>query len=756
MQPDRPGPRVRSPGRWTRIGRRLGLIPPPPPPPPPEPPEVITGFVERLEGTRIGGWALSSRTLPLRFAVRADGRDESFHLQRLLRDDVRSAYPDAEPWAGFELRAAEPGTDWAAAAARGALTLLVNGQPLPFADPGSRAPERGAQEHGTEEEPSAATRAQWQALRAVNDRVEGGMHLVAAARDTIGALQLDAPATRALLHSLTPRLCVQDAAAARALLAEVPGLIPEGGRESALNAWTGGLAVLGYAREGRVREAARMLRRLADLANGPDWLPTECLHRAVRELTGSERGSRASAEQIQHFVHALLGLCQRVGGDWFSRLHDRELTAALVHALAWSLGSADPAFSRSATRAALRSHGLCPAFWELAAGLCDRSLLLAEAHGHWLTLQQAACKPGHSGSAGVSEKVESALDFMTARGNPEARWFRKELCPRESADTAGALWPSYADIARGACPGAIHPLPGPRIPETGPLLVCVVRNEHLVLPHFLAHYRALGVPHFAFIDNGSTDGTREFLAAQPDVTLFHAPGDYRDAAFGVAWQQAVLAQHGTGRWVLLVDADEFLVYPGCESTPLPAFIAERESDGADAIFTDLVDMYPPGPLDEADLGSEAPFRMAPCFDRAPLRRWHLGGGRFTSAPSFVSALRHRLAPEAEPNAFLSQKCALLRYAPWVRLGHGIHDVANVTPHPERVWLAHFKYHAAFAGKVREEIRRGQHFGAAREYRHYADILEGHRGFWTDGVSVRFEGSPSFSQHAHRAAGTPAP
>ncbi|MFM7275760.1 MAG: glycosyltransferase family 2 protein, partial [Gammaproteobacteria bacterium] len=268
---------------------------------------------------------------------------------------------------------------------------------------------------------------------------------------------------------------------------------------------------------------------------------------------------------------------------------------------------------------------------------------------------------------------------------------------------------------------------------------------------FLAHYRALGVPHFAFIDNGSSDGTRALLASQPDVTLFHAPGNYRDAAFGVAWQQAVLSRFCVGRWVLLVDADEFLVYPGCESTALPAFIAGRESRGADAIFTDLVDMYPAGALESSDLGRTAPFMAAPCFDRGPLLRWHLGGGRFSGAASYTSALRHRLAPDAEPNAFLSQKCALLRYAPWVRLGHGIHDVANVKPHPERVWLAHFKYHAAFAGKVREEIRRGQHFGAAREYRHYADILDSHRGFWTEGVSVRFEGSPSFSQHATRAA-----
>jgi hypothetical protein len=41
-----------------------------------------------------------------------------------------------------------------------------------------------------------------------------------------------------------------------------------------------------------------------------------------------------------------------------------------------------------------------------------------------------------------------------------------------------------------------------------------VRNEILRLPQTLAHYRKIGVARFFIVDNGSTDGTREILAAQ--------------------------------------------------------------------------------------------------------------------------------------------------------------------------------------------------------------------------------------------------
>jgi Glycosyl transferase family 2 len=118
-----------------------------------------------------------------------------------------------------------------------------------------------------------------------------------------------------------------------------------------------------------------------------------------------------------------------------------------------------------------------------------------------------------------------------------------------------------------------------------------LRNEMLRLPQTLDHHRRLGVARFFGIDNGSTDGTREFLLAQPDCHVFLTHDSYAGAGCGLDWQQALLDEYGVGHWCLVVDADEWLVYPGCEDRPLPYLVAHLETQGAQGLFAFLLDMY---------------------------------------------------------------------------------------------------------------------------------------------------------------------
>jgi len=98
-----------------------------------------------------------------------------------------------------------------------------------------------------------------------------------------------------------------------------------------------------------------------------------------------------------------------------------------------------------------------------------------------------------------------------------------------------------------------------------------------------------------------------------------------------------------------------------------------------------------------------------------------------------------------PHDFVSQKFALLRYRPWVRVSQGVHYAANLTVSSKSCWFAHFKYHSGFKDKVLTEIHRGQHFNNAAEYRRYAALLtEGKGGFGKESVSKRYESSASFA------------
>jgi glycosyltransferase involved in cell wall biosynthesis len=277
-------------------------------------------------------------------------------------------------------------------------------------------------------------------------------------------------------------------------------------------------------------------------------------------------------------------------------------------------------------------------------------------------------------------------------------------------------------------------------------VVSVVRNEMIMLPHFLDHYRALGVKGFIFVDNCSDDGSREYLFEQPDVILYSADTEYKYSNYGVSWQQAVLGNLCLGKWVLLADADELLVFPGCENRLLTEFIEEVEAEGADAVWTDMIDMYPRGDLDDADFKQQSPFEAAPWFDNPATVPWLLGSGWFSNMAGSVNHLRHRSIPDAVPHDFVSQKIALIRYQPWVRLSQGIHYAANLNISTRTAYFAHFKYHAGFKEKIRVEIQRAQHFNNAAEYRRYTVMItEGNGGFFKKGVSVKHGGSHSFQR-----------
>ena len=62
----------------------------------------------------------------------------------------------------------------------------------------------------------------------------------------------------------------------------------------------------------------------------------------------------------------------------------------------------------------------------------------------------------------------------------------------------------------------------------GAILLCAtLRNEKVRLPFFLRYYRDLGIDHFLIIDNGSDDGSREYLAEQPDVSVWTTDASYK-------------------------------------------------------------------------------------------------------------------------------------------------------------------------------------------------------------------------------------
>ncbi|MBO6852626.1 MAG: glycosyltransferase family 2 protein [Marivivens sp.] len=269
------------------------------------------------------------------------------------------------------------------------------------------------------------------------------------------------------------------------------------------------------------------------------------------------------------------------------------------------------------------------------------------------------------------------------------------------------------------------------------LLFSTLRNEDVRLPYFLKYYRGLGVNHFLMVDNGSTDGGGEYLAEQPDVSLWWTQSSYKRARFGVDWLNWLQMRHAHGHWCLVVDPDEFFVYPFCDTRPVRALTDWLDASSIRSFGAMLVDMYPKGGLKNAKyLKGENPLDAAPWFDSGNYsikknhrfgNLWIQGGPRsrafFTEEPWRAPALNkiplvkwdRRYAYVSSTHMLLPRGLNLV-YDEW-----GGEKASGV--------LLHTKFLDTFATKAEEELERRQHYANSHEYRAYAEGLRDSVDLW---------------------------
>ncbi len=269
------------------------------------------------------------------------------------------------------------------------------------------------------------------------------------------------------------------------------------------------------------------------------------------------------------------------------------------------------------------------------------------------------------------------------------------------------------------------------------LLFSTLRNERLRLPYFLDYYRKLGVDHFLLIDNGSDDGSREYLSAQPDVSLWATSYGYKQSRFGVDWVMHLLRRYGQNNWCLTVDVDEFLVFPFCEARPLRALTDWLDSSETRSFSAMLLDMYPKGAMHEQPYrAGQNPFEIAQYFDSGnyTVRRnpglsnlWIQGGPRarlyFAEDPKEAPAMNKIPLVKWDPSyAYVSSTHMLLPRG----LNLVYEDAGGEKPSG---CLLHAKFLDTFAAKAEEELLRGQHYAESQEYRAYREGIAHERDLW---------------------------
>ena len=269
------------------------------------------------------------------------------------------------------------------------------------------------------------------------------------------------------------------------------------------------------------------------------------------------------------------------------------------------------------------------------------------------------------------------------------------------------------------------------------LVFSTVRNEALRLPFFLEHHRKLGVGHFLIVENGSDDGTRDYLAQQPDVSLWSSAHSYKLSRFGVDWLTWLQIKYAHGHWCLTLDADEVFIYPHHDTRPMRALVDWLDQNGRRSFGALMVDMYPKGPLtNHPYVPGEDPFRTLCWFDSgnymiqkqpALANLWIQGGAR---ARRFF-ADRPRRAPTMNKTplvkwhrryVYINSTHALLP-----RSLNVVYDEAG----GERTSgvLLHTKFLPDAVAKAAEEKQRRQHFANSSLYQDYYDDLSANPDMW---------------------------
>lgn len=285
---------------------------------------------------------------------------------------------------------------------------------------------------------------------------------------------------------------------------------------------------------------------------------------------------------------------------------------------------------------------------------------------------------------------------------------------------------------------SIGHLRGPTGVELRPdqcVLLCVLRNAEYHLPCFVDHHRALGVTHMVFLDNGSDDGTVDYLRGLHGVTVLRSTLPFAD--YKARFKQYLVRRYGRRGWSLTLDSDELWQYPGDAAVPFRDLLRYLNGHRYTGVMAHLLDHFSPGPLMRKTPFGRGLRDRYPLFDLdgliardydeadnhvaldTPLHYW---GG--------VSNTRFGI-----PEIYLT-KIPLLRWHRRVRAYETSHVSRGLRLADLTTVIRHFRFTDRFADKLRRVVAEGQYYRRSEYYRRYQAALEQQPALRLDGPTAQ--------------------
>lgn len=312
---------------------------------------------------------------------------------------------------------------------------------------------------------------------------------------------------------------------------------------------------------------------------------------------------------------------------------------------------------------------------------------------------------------------------------------------------AKALWQArkrrlYIPHIQPCAPGVLQRKDARELPETGDeiRLFTAIRNEAWRLPWFLDYYRGLGVDRFFFVDNGSSDGSLDYLLEQPDVHIFWTDQSYAASYSGMQWINHLVRQFGRDGWVIYVDVDEALVYADIENQglrDLTSYMAARDEEALPGFMLDMFSATTPKsppPGEAIDFVESYPL-FDPNVTRYPLANcpyYYVRGG----------------ARRAYGWGEILTKTPLVRGGRDIEFLMSSHRISPARLSGVSAALLHFKLAGNYGQEFKEDQRNNNRMPACQKrHRHYARVLQSDDGqpSLINEETLRYQGSRQLTE-----------
>lgn len=272
--------------------------------------------------------------------------------------------------------------------------------------------------------------------------------------------------------------------------------------------------------------------------------------------------------------------------------------------------------------------------------------------------------------------------------------------------------------------------------SAAPTVLCVEKDSLTYLRHFLPYYRGLGIGHFVFIDNASSDGTVPYLMEQKDVTLYSAPFPFEHRR-KAGWLLQALQETGTDRWYLRLDADEFLAWQGMEKSSLQELIARMEKNGMGTFRAVMTDMYPDYSLMDRTHADDCFMEDYLYFDDSS--SYHLNAEK----DELYGGMRYRVSGiELRMDKYVIFHPGR-GYIPLTN--HGMAGVRNTAEKKFRGVLLHYKFLPSEAEKyLRIATDKASGYSSFKEINKYQSLVDRKTSVLSD-CSIRYDSSENIQE-----------